>query len=123
MKCLIIAAGKGSRLKQKGDSKPLLPVLGIPLIERVIRTALQTGVEEFYVVTGYRGDRVSDFLDKLAERLEIRITSLVNDDWEKGNGLSVLKAREVPLEPGRVCTYLRRRTHYEENQDRRCRGR
>ena len=99
MKCLIIAAGKGSRLKQKGDSKPLLPVLGIPLIERVIRTALEAGVEDFCVVTGYRGDRISDFLDQLAERLEIRITSLVNDDWEKGNGLSVLKAREVLQEP------------------------
>lgn len=99
MKCLIIAAGKGSRLKQKGESKPLLPVLGIPLIERVIRTALETGVEEFYVVTGYRGDLVGDFLNELAERLAIPITSLVNDDWEKGNGLSVLKAREVLQEP------------------------
>ena len=73
--------------------------MGIPLIERVIRTALETGVEEFYVVTGYRGDRVGDFLNELAERLEIPITSLVNDDWEKGNGLSVLKAREVLKEP------------------------
>ena len=99
MKCLIIAAGKGSRLKQKGDSKPLLPVLGIPLIERVIRTALETGVEEFYVVTGYHGDRVSNFLDQLAERLAIQINLLVNDDWEKENGLSVLKAREVLQEP------------------------
>lgn len=99
MKCLIIAAGKGSRLKQKGDCKPLLPVLGIPLIERVTRTALETGVEEFYVVTGYHGDRVSDFLNQLAECLAIQITSLVNDDWEKGNGLSVLKAREFLKEP------------------------
>ena len=39
MKCLIIAAGKGSRLRQQGESKPLIPVLGLPLIERVIRTA------------------------------------------------------------------------------------
>src|SRR3990172_9472979 len=99
MKCLIIAAGKGKRLKQKGDSKPLLPVLGIPLIERVIRTALETGVEEFYVVTGYHGDQLSDFLNRLADRLAIQITSLANDDWEKGNGLSVLKAREVLQEP------------------------
>jgi len=27
MKCLIIAAGKGSRLWRRGDSKPLLPIL------------------------------------------------------------------------------------------------
>ena len=41
MKCLIIAAGKGSRLRQLGDSKPLIPILGVPLIERVIRIAME----------------------------------------------------------------------------------
>lgn len=99
MKCLIIAAGKGSRLEQRGDSKPLIPILGIPLIERVIRTALEGGADEFYVVTGYEGGRVRDFLERLAERLAIRITPLVNDDWEEENGLSVLKARDVLHEP------------------------
>ena len=99
MKCLIIAAGKGNRLKQRGDSKPLIPILGIPLIERVIRTALEAGVDEFYVVIGYQGERVRLFLERLAERLAIRITPLVNEDWEKDNGLSVLKARDVLHEP------------------------
>ena len=95
MRCLIIAAGKGSRLQQKGDSKPLIPILGIPLIERIIRTAVEVGADEFYVVTGYQGDQVRNFLERLAERLAIRITPLVNEDWEKENGLSVLKGREV----------------------------
>jgi len=99
MKCLIIAAGKGSRLQQRGDSKPLIPILGIPLIERVIRAALETGADEFYVVTGYQSDQGCDFLKRLGERLAIRIILLVNDDWEKENGLSVLKARNVLHEP------------------------
>jgi len=96
---LIIAAGKGERLQQRGDSKPLVPILGVPLIERVIRTAMEAGADEFYVVIGYQGQRVRLFLERLAERLAIRITSLVNDDWEKDNGLSVLKARDVLHEP------------------------
>ncbi len=99
MKCLIIAAGKGSRLQPRGESKPLIPILGIPLIERVIRSALKAGADEFYVVTGYEGERVRDFLKRLAERLAIRITPLANDDWKKENGLSVLKARDVLQEP------------------------
>jgi CDP-L-myo-inositol myo-inositolphosphotransferase len=99
MKCLIIAAGKGSRLQQRGDSKPLIPILGIPLIERVIRTTLEAGVDEFYVVIGYQGERTRLFLERLAERLAIRITPLVNEDWEKDNGLSVLKARDVLHQP------------------------
>jgi CDP-L-myo-inositol myo-inositolphosphotransferase len=94
VKCLIIAAGKGSRLQQRGDSKPLVPILGIPLIERVIRAAMEAGADEFYVVIGYQGERVRLFLERLAERLAIRITPLVNDDWEKDNGVSILKARE-----------------------------
>ena len=96
MKCLIIAAGKGSRLQPWGESKPLIPILGIPLIERVIRAAREAGADEFYVVTGYQGDRVRDFLERLAERLAFRVTFLVNDDWERENGLSVLKALGQP---------------------------
>lgn len=94
MKCLIIAAGKGSRLQPKGDSKPLIPLLGVPLIERVIRSALEAGVDEFYVVTGYQGERIRAFLDRLSDRLGIPITTIVNEAWKKENGFSVLKARE-----------------------------
>ena len=99
MKCLIIAAGKGRRLQQRGNSKPLIPILGIPLIERVIRAALEAGADEFYVVIGYRGEQVRDFLKQLAERLAIPITPLVNEDWEQENGVSVLQARGVLHEP------------------------
>jgi CDP-L-myo-inositol myo-inositolphosphotransferase len=99
MKCLIIAAGKGERLQQRGDSKPLVPILGVPLIERVIRAAMEAGADEFYVVIGYQGEQVRLFLERLAERLAIRITPLVNDDWNKDNGLSVLKGREHLQDP------------------------
>lgn len=94
MKCLIIAAGKGSRLWQKGKSKPLVPILGVPLIERVIRSAMQAEMDDFYVVSGYQGDRLRHFLNGLARRCCVKITHIINDDWELGNGLSVLKARE-----------------------------
>ncbi len=99
MKCLIIAAGKGSRLRERGDSKPLIPLLGLPLIERVIRTAMEAGADDFYVVTGYQGGRVQSFLARLAPRLGISITPLINEDWKKENGLSVLKAKAYLQEP------------------------
>ena len=99
MKCLIIAAGRGRRLRQKGDSKPLVPILGIALIERVIRAAMEAGADEFDVVIGYQGERVRKFLEHLAGRLAVRITPLVNDAWDKDNGLSVFKARDILHEP------------------------
>ncbi len=92
MKCLIIAAGKGSRLRNKGNSKPLVPVLGVPIIERIIRAAMQAGIDDFCVVTGYEGEKVRGLLDNLAPRLGVSIAHVINEEWEKENGLSVLKA-------------------------------
>ncbi len=99
IKCLIIAAGKGTRLQQISDSKPLTPILGVPLIERVIRSAKIAGANDFYVVTGYQGGKVRAFLGDLAGRLRIPITTIVNKVWEKENGYSVLRAREYLREP------------------------
>jgi choline kinase/phosphatidylglycerophosphate synthase/beta-phosphoglucomutase-like phosphatase (HAD superfamily) len=92
--CVIIAAGKGTRLSDRGPSKPLVRVLGLPLIERTIRTAAKSGLTDFYVVIGYRGSEVRAFLADLATRMDVRITPVFNADWEAGNGLSVLKARD-----------------------------
>ena len=39
MKALILAAGEGKRIRVIGDSKPLVILLGLRLIERVILTA------------------------------------------------------------------------------------
>jgi CDP-L-myo-inositol myo-inositolphosphotransferase len=99
MKCLIIAAGQGSRLRQQGDSKPLIPILGLPLIERVIRSAREADADDFYVITGYQEGRIRSFLAGLTRRLGYRTTPIFNRDWEKGNGLSVLRAREYLQEP------------------------
>ena len=71
----------------------------MPLIERVIRAAMEADADEFYVVIGYQGERVRLFLERLADRLVIRITPLVNDDWDKENGVSILKAGDVLREP------------------------
>ena len=94
MKCLIIAAGQGTRLKKKGEVKPLVSLLGVPLIERVIRSAIEGGATEFYVVTGYQEMLINNFLKQLEERLQISLTLIHNDEWQAENGLSVLKARD-----------------------------
>jgi len=99
MKCLILAAGRGSRLSNNGNSKPLVSLLGLPLIERTILTARKGSINDFYVVTGYEGEKVRRYLDKLGQRTNINITHVINEEWEKGNGISVLKARDFIKEP------------------------
>ena len=93
MNCLIIAAGTGGRLREKGPSKPLIPIRGVPLLERVIARGAAAGVERFFVVSGYRGEQVRAALDELAARDGISITNIVNDEWQRANGVSVLKAK------------------------------
>jgi len=47
LKALILAAGEGKRIKVIGDSKPLVSLLGLRLIERAILTAKKSGINEF----------------------------------------------------------------------------
>lgn len=98
MKCLVLAAGRGSRLKT-GTGKPLISLLGLPLIERTIRSSIAAGIDDFCVVSGYRGDQLRRFLDGVAERCHVSITHVINEEWEQGNGLSVLKAKECLNDP------------------------
>ena len=93
MTCLILAAGRGTRLARHSDSKPLTPLLGVPLIERVMLTAREAGATDFFVVTGYNGEKVRRFLDHFALREDIRIAHIKNDEWEKESGVSVFKAK------------------------------
>ena len=93
MKALIIAAGMGRRIKKLGDSKPLVKLLGLPLIERVIMNAVRAGVEEFVVVVGYKGDKLKEALREIADRRGVRIDVVENPEWRKENGHSVLRAR------------------------------
>jgi 1L-myo-inositol 1-phosphate cytidylyltransferase len=99
MKCLIVAAGQGARLREKGELKPLIPIKGVPLIEHVISRARSAGIDEFLVVSGYRGEELRRELDTFSAREKIRITHVVNDDWNRANGVSLLKAKRYLDEP------------------------
>lgn len=99
MNCLIIAAGQGTRLREKGESKPLIRVKGVPLIERVINHARSGGVDHFHVVSGYRGEKLRTELDKFSARERIPLTHIINEQWEQPNGVSVYKAKPYFNEP------------------------
>ena len=90
-KCLILAAGTGQRMK---SFKPLVEVGGLPLIERVIATAHQAGLADFYVVTGNQAERLEAFLLGLSRRRGLRITTIRNPNWQTDNGSSLLESRE-----------------------------
>ncbi|MFQ5677034.1 MAG: NTP transferase domain-containing protein, partial [bacterium] len=93
-KAVIIAAGNGSRLDgyKNGCPKPLVKVGGMPLLERVIRSAKRIGIEEFVIVLGYQAARIRKTIN--SKKLGVRITWVRNLDWRHQNGISVLKAEK-----------------------------
>lgn len=92
MKCLIIAAGQGTRLRGIAPSKPLARVAGLPLIEHVVRAAAAGGATGFVVVTGYAPEPLEAYLGSLSERTGLPIEIARNEDWARPNGVSVLAA-------------------------------
>lgn len=93
MKALIIAAGQGTRLRPIGDTKPLVTLLGLGLIERVILTAKKSGIKEFCIVTGYHGEKIREHLSD-GKKYGVKIQYVQNDQWTQGNAISVLKAKD-----------------------------
>ena len=67
--CLILAAGNGSRIASVagGVPKPLVPLCGVPLLEHVMTSSREAGIERFVIVAGYRADLIRKWLsDRLA---------------------------------------------------------
>lgn len=70
---VVLAAGRGTRMKELTDKtpKPLLPVAGVPLIERVMRPLMEGGVKRFVIVTGYLAEKIEEHLAKLPNNIEV----------------------------------------------------
>ncbi len=94
MKALIIAAGDGTRMQPvtRGRHKSLMPLLGLKIMERVILGAKEAGIREFVIVTGYRGRELQGIIGN-GSKYGVAIEYVQNNEWEKANGLSVLKAK------------------------------
>ncbi len=92
MEAVIIAAGDGSRLSRYYSPKPLTPIFGLRLIERIILAGKRAGITDFKIVVGYKAARIKRELGD-GTRYGVRLTYIDNPDWEKGNGISVLSAR------------------------------
>ncbi|MBW2509900.1 MAG: NTP transferase domain-containing protein [Deltaproteobacteria bacterium] len=97
-RAIILAAGFGSRLSDgRPVPKPLREVAAVPLIIRIIRGLERGGVREIGIVIGYLGDELRDALLEYEHRA--KLSFFVNDEYEKPNGTSLLKARDFVTGP------------------------
>ena len=66
MKAIILAGGRGKRLRPITDKipKPLIPINSMPLIERTIKYLKKYGINEIIISSGYRSNKIESFLKK-----------------------------------------------------------
>jgi len=75
MRAMILAAGLGSRLRPLTTylPKPLVPILGRPLLWHLIRHIRQAGIHEIAINLHYRGAQIRDWLGR-GEQLGVEVT-------------------------------------------------
>ena len=66
MKAIILAGGRGKRLRPITDKipKPLIPINNKPLIERTIKYLKKYGITEIIISSGYKSNLIEKFLKK-----------------------------------------------------------
>jgi len=56
MKCIILAGGRGTRISEisKDIPKPMIKVLGTPIIHRIMKHYSAYGFNDFIIAAGYK---------------------------------------------------------------------
>src|SRR5207249_2745173 len=90
---VILMAGSGSRLRGSDETflKPLVPVLGRPLICYTIDALVHAGIKKANFVVGYQSSRMAAAIKQLIPS-ELEPCFIENPDWQKQNGISLLTA-------------------------------
>jgi NDP-sugar pyrophosphorylase family protein len=70
---LLLAAGIGSRLGPLTEALPkcLVPVSGVPIVERLVRSLDAHGFERLVIVTGYRAETIRGYLGERFDGIAI----------------------------------------------------
>lgn len=63
MKALILAAGKGTRLRPITDyiPKPMVPLYGKPLLEWILLDLISYGIREYVIATSYLAEQIENY--------------------------------------------------------------
>ncbi len=91
MKAIILAGGRGNRLKPITDYVPksLVPIKNIPIIEWQIKYLKKFGISEVIICSGYKTEMIEDYLKN--RKLGIKITFSI-ENKPLGTGGAIKKA-------------------------------
>ena len=91
MKAIILAGGRGKRLRPITDyvPKPLIPLKNIPIIEWQIKYLKKFGISEVIICSGYKTEMIENYLNN--KKLGIKVT-FSRESKPLGTGGAIKKA-------------------------------
>lgn len=94
MKAIILAGGKGKRLRPMTDyvPKPLIPINNTPIIEWQIKYLKRFGVNEVIICTGYKTEMIENYLKM--KNLGVKINFSI-EKTPLGTGGAIKKATKL----------------------------
>jgi len=89
MRALVLAAGLGTRLKPwtLEHPKALVPVEGVPVLERVLTKLEREGFDRIVVNIHHFGEQIIDYLERRTNKAEIRISDERPQLLDTGGGI------------------------------------
>ena len=105
MKAVILAAGKGTRMRELTDAlpKPMLKVRGQPILEHILQGLIASGIREFCIITGYRAEVIEDHFGN-GSRWDVAI-SYARQIVQDGTGKAPELAKSFVSSDSFVLTY------------------
>ncbi|MFK7800621.1 MAG: nucleotidyltransferase family protein [Anaerolineae bacterium] len=99
LQALIMAGGFGTRLRPLTNDmpKPMLPIGGVPLIERTVRQLKMYGITQINISLHYLPEKITDHL-KDGDELGVKIDYIYEDEpLGTGGALDLIKDKSRPL--------------------------
>ncbi len=83
MKAVILAAGEGKRLRPITSSrpKPMIPLLGKPLLEHTILGLKNVGIDHFLLIVGYKQEIIKKYFEKTSHKLKVKIEYITQEEY------------------------------------------
>ncbi len=94
MKAIILAGGRGKRLRPITDyvPKPLVPIKNVPIIEWQLKYLKKFGITEVIICTGYKQEMIENHLDMKDIGIKIKFSI---EKSPLGTGGAIKKAGEM----------------------------
>lgn len=85
-RALILAAGRGNRLREHTKEKPkcLVEVKGKPILEYQFEALMENGVKDVIIVIGYKGEKIKEFVQN-SKFKDLNIKFVKNKEFDSSN--------------------------------------